>query len=122
MHGAQPFANPCTHVSTALFDTCYLDAVNTQRKTRNPDPLRIKEPSAVSIPLFKCRYGPVRAEIHGPPKGWKWKVIKYYRLVQSTRGQAGKWIRVDPDRPADQKNLLRCVKAVVDWLDENENK
>ena len=85
----------------------------------NKGPLRIKEPSAIIAPLFKCQFGPVRAEIHAPPKGWTWEVVTYFRVIPDPRN-AGKWIRVPADRGPDQKNKLRCVKAVTAWLEANK--
>ena len=81
------------------------------------DPLRLREPSAIAALLFEFQSGPVHARIWGPRKGWRWKSIEYYRYVRSTR-KPGSWVRVLPDRAADQLHLLRCVKATTDWLKE----
>lgn len=84
-----------------------------------PDPLRIREPSAIPGLLYEHRSGPVCVRIWGPRKGWRWKRVEYFRYIRSTR-RAGQWIKVFPDRESDQRYLLGCVKAATAWLKEQD--
>jgi len=75
--------------------------------------------------LFKEKFDTVWVTIYGPPIGWKWTKVNYFRLVRSTKDPT-KWVRRDADREVDQKGLGKANKAVCEfyvardkWLREN---
>ena len=75
--------------------------------------------------LFKDKFDTVWVTIYGPPIGWQWTKVNYYRLVKSTKDPT-KWERRDADREVDQKGLAKANKAVLafykerdKWLKEN---
>lgn len=78
-----------------------------------------------AVLLFKEKFGTVTVTVYGPPIGWKWTKVNYFRWVPSTKDPT-KWERRDPDREVDQPHLRKCVMAVEafykerdKWLKEN---
>jgi hypothetical protein len=69
--------------------------------------------------LFKHKEGSVTATIYGPPMGWEWTKVSYFRWVPSSK-EPGKFERRPPDREQDQQDLEKCVKAVRAWFRERE--
>jgi len=72
-----------------------------------------------AVLLFKHTAGTVRVTVYGPPIGWKWTKVNYFRFVLSTKDPK-KWERRDPDREVDQPHLEKCVKAVRGFYKERE--
>ena len=69
--------------------------------------------------LFKHNEGTVTVTVYGPPIGFRWTRVEYFRWVQSTK-VPGTWEKRLPDREADQIHLERCVKRVRKWFDERD--
>ncbi len=65
--------------------------------------------------LFKVKHGTVTVEVWGPTGGYLWRKVFYYRWSRDTKN-AGKWLKVDADRPVDQPYVQGCAKAVSGWL------
>ncbi len=77
-------------------------------------PAKEQKPSARK--LFATKHGSVRAVVIGPALGWKWRMIKYYRLELSRR-EPGKWVELhDRWRASDNPQLAKCVADVEGFL------
>lgn len=69
--------------------------------------------------LFQHKEGTVRVTVYGPPIGWQWVKVNYFRLALSTKDPK-KWDRLPPDREVDQLHLEKCVKAVRKFLKQRD--
>jgi hypothetical protein len=69
--------------------------------------------------LFKEKFDTVWVTIYGPPIGWQWTRVNYFRLVKSTKDPT-KWERRDADREVDQKGLGKANRAVQQFYKERD--
>ncbi|TWU56003.1 hypothetical protein Poly59_23060 [Rubripirellula reticaptiva] len=73
------------------------------------------------VKLFETRSGPVRAVVIGPTIGIRWRILKYFRLVKSTK-VPGEWLEVGSSwRPSENSHLAKCVAAVQCFLDSEDD-
>lgn len=69
--------------------------------------------------LFKHKESSVNVTIYGPPIGFRWTRVEYFRWVQSTK-EPGQWEKRPPDRETDQVHLEHCVKLVRKWFQQRD--
>ena len=111
-------------------DRVTADVIDADTAVLLPTSLGIKTPEYCAImakdngarvrTLFSCRYGSVEARIAGPRLGFRWRQIEYFRWERSHKPDAA-WIKSPADRECDQNDLLRCVRAVLEWLKQDSS-